>query len=286
MGDHGFLAAELSRLRRGAHEFLRRYAVRAWEHQHDGVRWDITLPPDVAGLPEHERFRAHARQEARRLAVAQLYDLDAGITARAAGLGAAIGQGRHEEAVALAGHPRVAATMGIDPPAASGFARWRDPGGIGYNPLGAPVVACHWGPALGGGTWLAWWADGHAMAAGYAAQAQAAGLYISAGSVTRIFGPLWYDHQELLRPRAGSTRLGASNAEPGPAVADAGSSSAEAGTPGLVLLYTTLATWRLLTSPNAVYLSQQPVPAAELAADRAAGLRPGPVTIATAAISP
>src|SRR5215469_8105104 len=145
MSDHGLLAAEVSWLRRGAHEFLRRHAARAWEHQHDGARWEITLPPDLAGLPGHERFRAHARQEARRLAVARLYDLDAQITARAAGLGAAIRQGRHEQAVALAGHSRVAATMGIDPPAASGFLRWRDRGGIGYSPLGAPVLACHWG---------------------------------------------------------------------------------------------------------------------------------------------
>jgi len=286
MSDHGLVAAEVSRLRRGAHEFLRRHAARAWEHQHAGVRWDITLPPDVAALPEHERFRAHARQEARRLAVAQLYDLDAEITARATSHGAAIRQGRHAQAVALAGHPRVAATMGIDPPAASGFLRWRDPGGIGYNPLGAPVLACHWGPAPGGGTWLGWWADGQAVTAGYAAQAQAAGLYNSAGSLTRIFGPLWYDHQEPLRPVAGSTRHGSGIPQPGPAVADADPSSAEAGSPGLVLLYTTLATWQLLACPAAVNLSQQPAPAAEHAADRAAGLRTGPVTVATAARNP
>ena len=124
------------------------------------------------------------------------------------------------------------------------------------------------------------------MAAGYAAQAQAAGLYISAGSVTRIFGPLWYDHQELLRPGAGSTLHDSSIPEPGPAVADAGPSSAETGTPGLVLLYTTPATWQLLTCPAAVNLSQQPAPAAEHAADRAAGLRTGPVTVATAARNP
>jgi hypothetical protein len=280
------MAAEVSRLRRGAHEFLRRHAARAWEHQHDGIRWDITLPPDLAALPERERFRAHARQEARRLAVARLYDLDAQITARAGGLGAAIRQGRHAESVAQAGHPRVAATMGIDPPAASGFVRWRDPGGIGYNPLGAPVLACHWGPAHGGGTWLTWWADGQAVAAGYAAQAQAAGLYISAGSVTRIFGPLWYDHQELLHPGAGSTRHGSGIPQPGPAVPDTGPPGGEGGTPGLVLLYTTLATWQLLACPAAVGLSPQPVPAAELAADRAAGLRTGPVTVATAPRTP
>jgi hypothetical protein len=133
---------------------------RAWEHQDDGDRREITLPPDVAALPGHQRFRVHARQEARRLAGAQLCDLDPEITGRAACLGAAIGQGRHEEAVVLAGHPGVAATLGIQPPAASGFVRWRD--GIGYNALGAPVVACHWGPAPGGGRWLAWRAGSHA----------------------------------------------------------------------------------------------------------------------------
>ena len=173
--------------------------------------------------------------------------------------------------------------MRIDPPAPAGFLRWRDPGGIGYSPLGAPVVACHWGPALGAGTWLAWWADGHAMAAGYAAQARAAGQHLPESSVTQIFGPLWYDHQELLRPAAGSTRH--HDGIPGPAAANAGADGREAGTPGLVLLYTTLATWQLLACP-AVDLSQQPVPAAGHAADRAAGLRTGPVTIVTAARIP
>jgi hypothetical protein len=45
MGDHDPLGGNLSRLRRGVHEFLRRYAARAWERQYDGVGWDITLPP-------------------------------------------------------------------------------------------------------------------------------------------------------------------------------------------------------------------------------------------------
>lgn len=281
MGDREFSADDLPRLRRGAHEFLRRHAARAWEHQYYGDRWEITLPPDVAALPGHQRFRVHARQEARRLAGAQLYDLDPEISGRAVCLGAAICQGRHEEAVAVAGHRGVAATLGIQPPAASGFVRWRD--GIGYNGLGAPVVACHWGPASGGGRWLAWWADSHAMTSGYAAQAKAAGQYLSPGSLTAIFGPLWYDHQELLYPGSGGTRRDDSIPEP---AADVGLSSAEAGTPGLALLYTTLATWWLLTCPDGVRLSQQPVPTAEQAADRAAGLQPGPVTVVTAARNP
>lgn len=280
MGDREFSADDLPRLRRGAYEFLRRHAALAWEHQYHGDRWEITLPPDVAALPGHQRFRVQARQEASRLAGAQLYDLDPEISGRAVCLGAAIRRGRHEEAVAVAGHRGVAATLGIQPPAASGFVRWRD--GIGYNGLGAPVVACHWGPATGG-RWLAWWADSHAMAAGYAAQAKAAGQYLSPGSLTAIFGPLWYDHQELLCPGSGGTRRDGSIPEP---AADAGLSSAEAGTPGLALLYTTLATWWLLTCPDGVHLSQQPVPAAEQAADRAAGLQLGPVTVATAARNP
>lgn len=186
----------------------------------------------------------------------------------------------------LAGHRRVVATLGITIPATSGFLRWNDPGGIGCNALGAPVIACHWGPVPGAGTWLAWWVDGQVMAAGYAAQACAAGQYLSAGWVTRIFGPLWYDHQELLHPTTGDTCHHTATSEPCLGAADAGSRSDESGTPGLVLLYTTLATWQLLNSPDAIHLSRQPVPAAEHAADRAAGLRTGPVIIATAAKIP
>jgi|HubBroStandDraft_1064217.scaffolds.fasta_scaffold62506_2 hypothetical protein len=236
MDDHQSCADEVLRLRRGAHEFLQRHAARAWAHQHDGARWEILLPPEVAVLPGHQRFRVHARQEASRLATAQLYDLDPDVTGQAVGLGAQISQHRDREPAARAGGPGAAGSPGTGPPAPSGFVRWRD--GIGYNGLGAPVVACHWGPALGGGHWLAWWADGDAVAAGYAAQARAAGRpWISPGSMTQIFGPLWYDHQELLRP-AGSARRDAAAPGPGPA---AGWSGAEAGTPGPVLVRTTLA---------------------------------------------
>jgi len=82
--------------------------------------------------------------------------------------------------------------------------------------------------------------------------------------------------------RAVPSATPAASPEPGPAGCGAGLSVAEVGTPGLVLLYTTLATWQLLTCPAAVNLSLQPVPAA----DRAAGLRTGPVTVAAAARIP
>lgn len=49
MGDHGLPACALPHLRRGAHDFVRRVAAHAWEHENEFGRWEITLPPDVAG---------------------------------------------------------------------------------------------------------------------------------------------------------------------------------------------------------------------------------------------
>jgi hypothetical protein len=265
---------DLPRLRRGAYEFLRRYAARAWEFRRGDDRWGIDLPPEVEALPEHKRFRVHARQEARRLADAQLYDVCAEITERAALLGAAIRERRHEEAVALAGRANVVETLGIQAPAASGFLRWRDPNGIGYNTRGVPLVACHWGPVAGQGRWLVWWSDNYAMVKLYAADTQAhdeqAWRHMSVG-VLPTFGPLWYDQQQLLRPYSGSP--------PEDVLADGYVDASDTA-----LIYTTLAMWWLLTTPDtAIRLIQQPESAAEQAADRAAGLRPRPITVVTAA---
>lgn len=272
MGDHYFPAGDLPRLRRGAHEFLRHRAALAWAHQHGGDRWEITLPPDVAALPERQRYRTHARQEARRLATAQLYDLDPETTASALCLGAALYQGARDEAVARVGRPGAVATMSARPPAETGFVRWQD--GIGCNALGAPVVACHWGPwgpPGNGGRWLAWWADSHAMATAYAVQARSGGVRLDPGLLTREFGPLWYDHQDLLLPARASAPDEAGL--PGPGTADTPPGD-EAGTPGLMLLHITLATWHLLTGADGVQLTRNPAPAAEQDADHAAGLRP------------
>ena len=90
MTDHDVPPGDLPRLRRRAHEFLRQRAALAWTCQYDGDRWEMTLPPDAAALPERGRYRAHARQEARPLAMAQLYELDPEITARAVCLGSAM----------------------------------------------------------------------------------------------------------------------------------------------------------------------------------------------------
>ena len=251
MTDHDVPAGDLPRLRRGAHQFLRQRVALAWTFQHDGDRWEMTPPPDAAALPERRRYRAHARQEARPLAMAQLYDLDPEITAHVVCLGNTIHESGHGEAIARAGHPHVAATMGIQPPPETGFVRWRD--GIGCNALGARVVACHWapwGPPSTGGRWMAWWADSRAMAAAYAAyaayaaQIQAHDEHIGSGTLAEAFGPLWYGHQDLLLPVNGSApgTVGGQRPEP-----DAGETpDGQAGTPGLVLFDTTLATWHLL----------------------------------------
>jgi hypothetical protein len=277
------LGGDLSRLRRGAYEFLRGSAAQAWEHEDGGERWDITLPPDLAALPERQRFRVHARQEARRVARARLYDLDPRVAGLAVRLGESIGQVSRDGDAPAPSPVTVTAPWVIRPPAAAGFVRWRD--AIGCNSLGAPVVSRHWGPwgaPAAGGTWLAWWADSGAMAAAYEAAARADGQHASFGDLTEAFGPLWYDHQELLRP---GTAPGDS-AVPEPQATAPASSPPEDGTSGLALLRTTLATWHLMTCPEVVQLTRRPLPAAEQAADRAAGLAAGSVTFATATGKP
>lgn len=134
---------------------------------------------------------------------------------------------------------------------------------------GAGVTAPPAGPPGGPGRpGPAWPGAGQSRA-----EAKGAGQHISAAGFLQVFGPLWYE-QQLLYPSGGTTRQDRTMPEPEPAAADASPSSADADTPGLMLLCTTLATWWLLTCPDAVYLNQWPVPTAEQAADRAAGLPP------------
>lgn len=275
---------EVSRLRRGAHAFLRRYAAPAWEQQ-DG--WEIFVPPEIDRLPERRRWRTHARQETRRLADAELYDVCPHLTERAVLLGAAIREDRHEEAAALAGHRNVVETLGIQAPATSGFLRWRDPYGISCNVRGAPIIACHWGPATGAGRWVVWWSDNYAMAKGYAAEAAGhgrgeQGVRLGVG-VLSLFGALWYDDQELLYPLDDETPA----PDPAPADPTGDDPGGDTDPARNAQIYTTLATWWLLTTPDtAIDLTRQPLPAAEQAADRAAGLRSRPVTLASAVMAP
>ncbi|TDB91009.1 hypothetical protein E1264_03145 [Actinomadura sp. KC216] len=285
--DHDHSPGTLLRLRRGAHEFLRRYAATAWEHKHEGERWDLVLPPEVAKLPERKRYRAHARQEAQRLKDAALYDLDPDTTRRAIQVGAAIREHRHNDVTALAGRSDVIDTMDIQPPSLAGFLRWRDPSGISYNARGVPIVACHWGPAADQGIWIVWWADSRAVIKSYGHEIKGtwAESVVNVGTALPFFGPLWYSEQQLIWPYSVSAPKSTARGTPIRPTAPAGDTAAEpvpVDDDFVALLYTTLATWSLLADPpTGIHLQQHPPSEAEQTADRNVGLATPPITIAT-----
>jgi|SRR5437868_5834444 len=268
----------LLRLRRGAYEFLRRYAAKSWEHEHEGERWEIVLPPEVERLPERKRYRTHARQEAQRLKDAVLYDLDPLATRRAVQLGAAIREQRHHDVTARAGRPDVVDTLDIQPPTAAGFLRWRDPDGISYNSRGVPIVACHWGPVADQGIWIVWWADSRTVIKSYGHEIKGtwAESVLSTGMALPFFGPLWYSDQQLIWPhRDSALEKTAPEMRAEPVTVD---------DEVIALTYTTLATWSLLADPpTGIRLQQHPPSAAEWTADRNAGLPTHPITVATTA---
>lgn len=158
-------------LRRGAYTFMRRHAATAWEFQQGPDGWEVFMPPEVQELPAPKRFRTHARQEAQRLADARFFALCPSSSAHAVEMGARCRQ----TAADLHGSDDVIDTFSIQPPTRHGFVWWQDPNGVGYGGNGAPILACHWGPYRGGGSWLAWWSDNYAVTKGYKAEAHAEG---------------------------------------------------------------------------------------------------------------
>jgi hypothetical protein len=264
-------------LRRGAFQFLTRYGVAAWETTFAGMSWQIRLPPDVEALPVHRRYRAHVRQEARRLAAARLYEVCPRSTQQVLELAQGWHRGAHPGAVSAWGRGGVVETLGIEPPSPSGFVRWG--AGIGRNEWGVPYLACHWGTAARGARWLVWWSDSHTLARIYAARTPAhltGARHVLDTGFVKTFGSLWYDRQQLLTPVTGQPpdpRLAAGEA---PAHSPDGEGAA---TSDAELIYTTLATWWLLNLPGSdlCLTHEQPAPP-ERAADLLAGLTPGPIT--------
>jgi hypothetical protein len=263
----------ISKLRRSAHQFLTRYAVLAWETEFAGTSWQIRLPSDVESLPAHQRHRTHARQEARRLATAPMYDLCTHSTRQALALAQGPGDGPYQSAVSATGSDDIVGTLAIEPPSPTGFVRWRAE--IGHNTFGVPYAACHWGPAASGALWLVWWSDSHTLAKIYTAHARRhigdVGQTIQTGFVD-IFGPLFYDRQQQLTPSPHHTQ----DHPPAPSPA---TDSVSGGTSDTELIHATLATWWLLKFPAASQRStQHKPPPAERTADRRAGLTPTPIT--------
>ncbi|WP_067466100.1 hypothetical protein [Actinomadura macra] len=286
MNHHDPSPHTLPQLRRAAHEFLCRYAALAWADDSGGEQWQIFLPPEIQRLPERKRYRAHARHEAQRLTDAALYELDLDTTRRAVQLGATIREHRHHNATAATDRLDVVDTMNIHPPHATGFLRWRDPHGIGYNTRGAPFVACHWGPTAQG-IWIVWWADTRAVIKSYEAEVQgtAAESILTVTAALPIFGPLWYGTQEIIRPYRNGASEGATaqtRAMPTDQSRPAAAEPADVDGRVIALVYTTLATWSLLADPPPdIRLHQHPPTSDQQTADRSAGLPSHPITHAT-----
>jgi hypothetical protein len=276
-------AQEVPRLRRCCHTFFSKYAAVAWTQQYGGQRWDLALPPDIQALPEDERAKAHARHEAQRLADAHLYALSPEVSHATVFLGAMIQRNARELAVSTGGRPNHVAPLAGEPPSSTGFLHWQDLGGVAYDDKGAPVTACHWGPA-DGGHWVAWWSDGATLTDIHAAEALDAGIIRPEDKSTfidllSILGPLWYSDQQLLCRCPESAR----SPEPEPVV---GRDRPDAHGPiGRVpITYITMAAWALLSDPPEwLTITHNPPLGDEAAADIDAGIRPRPVTVATTA---
>jgi hypothetical protein len=261
--------------------FFSKYAAVAWTQQYGGQRWDLALPPDAQGLPEDERAKTHARREAQRVADAHLYALSPEVSHETILLGAMIQRKAQEPAASTDGRSNHVALLGGEPPSSTGFLHWQALGGVAYDEKGAPITACHWGPA-DGGHWVAWWSDGTALTDIHAAEALEAGIIRPEDKSTlidllSILGPLWYSDQQLLCPSAESVR------SPEPVVG--GDRPDAHDLVGRVpITYITMAAWALLSDPpDWLTITRNPLVGDEAAADIDAGIRPRPVTVAATA---
>ncbi|MUN35391.1 hypothetical protein [Actinomadura litoris] len=258
----------LYRLRRATHHFIVRYGEAHWaEEQRFSGR--LTAPPTITALPARRRPKALAADEARRVADAHLYGLDEVAATTAVTLGA-----RMVEFTSSDADPDVdrAWSPVARPPAESGLLWWA--GGIGYDNLGVPLVAAHWGP-MAEGTWLAFWADNRAVVQNE--MAQHGWTRSQAHLVLQEFGPL-----ATTGIAAGlSPRL---DAKPPP---DPGARQPPPPTDSpLALTATVAASWALLTTPGAARLITREPDPDEAVRDRRAGLTPRPATLAAAPIDP
>ncbi|WP_207939491.1 hypothetical protein, partial [Actinomadura darangshiensis] len=225
-----------------------------------------------ATLPARQQPRALAADEAARFKAAHVYGLDEAATTAAVTLGADMVD--YTSHGAAPGVHRVWTPIAV-PPAQAGLLRWA--GGIGYNGVGVPLIACHWGP-LPQGTWLAWWPD-HRITARNDITSRGVTRH-QAQLVLQEFGPLGYPEFATTitpRPDVLAPDVLAPDADPDTdAPADL-----HGGEHLLALVSTVLASWALLTTPGAAHLITRQPTTAQAARDRHAGLKPRPATLAT-----
>ncbi|MFI0409058.1 hypothetical protein [Actinomadura sp. 3N508] len=261
----------LYRLRRATHHFIVRYGEAHWAGEQEFSGW-LTAPPTITALPASRRPKALATDEAARISDAHLYGLDEAATTTAVTLGARMVEFTSSGAgsdVHRAWSPVAA------PPATSGLLRWAS--GIGYDNLGVPLIAAHWGPTLEG-TWLTFWADNCVVARNE--MTQQGWTRSEARLVLQEFGP-------LATTGMATVLIPCPDAEPPtqpPAVPCAESPPALID-PLLALTATVVASWALLTTPGVARLITRD-PKDEAIRDRRAGLTPRPATLATEPIDP
>lgn len=257
----------LFHLRRATHRVLVRHAARLWTDEQRRSGRCTMAPPRIAALPAQQQPRALAADEAARFKRAHLYGLDEAATTAAVALGADMVDFTTTE---TGGHR--AWTPVADPPAPTGLLLWAS--GIGYNSLGVPLIACHWG-TLPQGTWLAWWPDNRVAVANDIALLGV--TRHQAQLVLREFGPLACpDLATILTPRPDAQP----DAQPDIGLPD----ELQADRHLLALTSTVLASWALLATPGAAHLITRQPTAAQAANDRRAGLKPRAATLATGPI--
>ncbi|MFI0411832.1 hypothetical protein [Actinomadura sp. 3N508] len=256
----------LHRTRRATHRSMKLHGEALWaEEQRFSGRFNA--PANIDALPANRRPAAMAATQATHLADAHLYGLDEAATTTAVALGARMVEFTSSDAgpdVQRAWSPVAA------PPATSGLLRWAS--GIGYDTLGVPLIAAHWGPTPEG-TWLAFWADNRVAVRND--MTQDGRTRSQAQLVLQEFGPLattGIATALIPRPdaRPPTQPPAVPRAEPSPAPID----------PLLALTATVVASWALLTTPGAARLITRGPGGAGAARDRRAGLTPRPAILA------
>ncbi|WP_030169957.1 hypothetical protein [Spirillospora albida] len=255
----------LFHLRRATHRCIIRYGEALWASEH-ALAGRLNAPPAIAALPADRQPRALAADEAARFAKANVYGLDEAVTTAAVTLGSQMVSYTSRNA---AKDTYRGLTPIAEPPTQAGLLRWAN--GIGYDGLGVPLIACHWG-SIPDGIWMAWWADNR-VAVGDDILQRRRPRY-QALNVLREFGPLAPTRfATTITPRLPTDPSGEEPADDLPLSQNV--------PPLLALTATVLASWALLTTRGATGLIKHPPTLRQASLDRRAGLPPTSATLAT-----
>jgi hypothetical protein len=259
----------LYRMRRSASNIVTSIGESVWT-ANQRATGAVNAPPHISSLPAEQQPKALVADEAARLAGAPLYGLDEAAATAAVTFGAqipALAPGQAEQPPP----GRIYAEV-VDPPTSSGLLRWSS--SVGYCSDGTPVIACHWG-ATAEGRWLSWWADARATVDAEERRGRFDGD--QAQMYLRTIGPLAFTTLSLFL-----------HVGPDAALPDQPSGPASCPTEPahiVALLATVVASWALLTAPDAAHLITRGPTTAQAEKDREWGLEPRPATLVTEPIN-